>query len=33
MRIMPGSAIPFEVINSLVEMPCWAAISERVSPG
>ena len=33
MRIRLGSAIPFEVINSLVEMPCSAAISERVSPG
>ena len=33
MRIMPGSSIPFEAISSLVETPCSAAISERVSPG
>ena len=33
MRIMPGSSIPLKAINSLVETPCSAAISERVSPG
>ena len=33
MRIRLGSAIPFEVITSRGELPCSAAISERVSPG
>ena len=33
MRIRLGLSIPFQIISRSAEVSCWAAISERVSPG